>query len=40
MKALEKGLNIISDIAISLFYFIFFDRYDYFGEWKIVEKIF
>ena len=24
MKALEKGLNIISDIAISFFYFIFF----------------
>jgi hypothetical protein len=32
MKALEKGLNIISDIAISFFYFIFLDRYDYFGE--------
>ncbi len=35
MKALEKGLNIISDIAISLFNFFVVDRYDYFVEKKI-----
>jgi hypothetical protein len=42
MKALEKGLNIISDIAISFFYFIFFDRYDYFilENKKLLKKFF